>query len=373
MRDHSWIMGQREAFATHGLQLFPDTDTVEVAHASWLWFMASSDLRARIWMSGDQNRCATGNRPTETAKQPFIERQRYHRKGAITDDRKSLPQSVSGKRITGSRFPWRDLQPGRALPEMLADLPQRCAVGTKQNSKGHRFSGIGYKMHIDAADGGIPVSCILTPASTSDGQVSIPLTVMKAQRVFILHDLMHSACAAPEIREYTTQLGYTPIIAENTHSPGRKQEMQAEAAAGKAAGGTLPQGTAVRPAYHRRSREQPPERPVRRPQPAGAGTWQGGLPTDVRHRGVHSRPIDAPAFLTPPAPRHPNAGKAPPRRGEGPVGAKRKARAQKIFRNTRSERTRNTTHVLPNSSKDMDREDGCGYSAAPTAAACGPQ
>ncbi|MDE0445970.1 MAG: hypothetical protein OXH96_04795 [Spirochaetaceae bacterium] len=51
------------------------------------------------------------------------------------------------------------------LPEMLDDLPQVCDVGTKRNAKGYRESWIGYKLHIDAADGGIPLSCILTSAS----------------------------------------------------------------------------------------------------------------------------------------------------------------------------------------------------------------
>ena len=39
------------------------------------------------------------------------------------------------------------------LPEMLDDLPQSCAVGTKRNAKGYQESWIGYKLHIDAADG----------------------------------------------------------------------------------------------------------------------------------------------------------------------------------------------------------------------------
>ena len=42
------------------------------------------------------------------------------------------------------------------LPQMLDDLPKACAVGTKRNAKGHTTSWIGYKLHIDAADGGIP-------------------------------------------------------------------------------------------------------------------------------------------------------------------------------------------------------------------------
>ena len=50
------------------------------------------------------------------------------------------------------------------LPQMLDDLPKVCDVGTKRNAMGHASSWIGYKVHIDAADGGIPISCILTSA-----------------------------------------------------------------------------------------------------------------------------------------------------------------------------------------------------------------
>ena len=64
---------------------------------------------------------------------------------------------------------------------MLDDLPKACAVGTKRNAKGHTTSWIGYKLHIDAADGGIPLSCILTSASLHDSQVAIPLATMTAE------------------------------------------------------------------------------------------------------------------------------------------------------------------------------------------------
>ena len=37
---------------------------------------------------------------------------------------------------------------------MLDDLPDACDVGTKRNAKGYKESWIGYKLHIDAGDGG---------------------------------------------------------------------------------------------------------------------------------------------------------------------------------------------------------------------------
>jgi hypothetical protein len=64
-------------------------------------------------------------------------------------------------------------QLGMTLPAMLADLPRRCDVGVKRNAKGHQQSWIGYKLHIDSADGEIPISCVLTAASAHDSQ-SLP-------------------------------------------------------------------------------------------------------------------------------------------------------------------------------------------------------
>ena len=69
------------------------------------------------------------------------------------------------------------------LPEMLADLPYACDIGVKRDAKGYQTSWSGYKLHIDAADGAIPVSCLLTlgvaarqpsrhPAGDPDGGAS---------------------------------------------------------------------------------------------------------------------------------------------------------------------------------------------------------
>ena len=64
------------------------------------------------------------------------------------------------------------LERQRSMPfaEMVAALPQACNVGSKRNAKEHQVSWIGYKLHIDSADGGIPVSCILTSASMHDSR-----------------------------------------------------------------------------------------------------------------------------------------------------------------------------------------------------------
>ena len=57
------------------------------------------------------------------------------------------------------------------LPEML-DGPRPVMSVTKRNAhQGYKESWIGYKLHIDAGDGGIPLSGILTSASVNDSQV----------------------------------------------------------------------------------------------------------------------------------------------------------------------------------------------------------
>src|SRR5205807_126044 len=79
------------------------------------------------------------------------------------------------------------------LEEMLADLPRDCAVGCKTNSHGRKETWRGYKLHLDVADGQIPISALLTAASLHDSQVAMPLAKMSAERVTNLYDLMDSA------------------------------------------------------------------------------------------------------------------------------------------------------------------------------------
>jgi hypothetical protein len=111
------------------------------------------------------------------------------------------------------------------LEEMLIDLPRQCNKGTKKNSKGYLETWTGYKFHIDSAKGQIPISCILTSASTHDSQVALPLALMSSRRVINLYDLMDAAYDAPIIRDFSRSLGHVPIIDINTR---RNTELKAE-------------------------------------------------------------------------------------------------------------------------------------------------
>ncbi len=160
-------------------------------------------------------------------------------------DKREKPQAQTPRRKRGrprkgevvpAKEPRRlERQMGQTLDQILADLPTACDVGTKRNAKGHTTSWIGYKLHIDTADGDIPVACLLTSASVHDSQVAIPLALMTASRLTNLYDLMDSAYDAPEIEETSRALGHVPIIEANPRRGG-KAAAEAEARAKRIAG-----------------------------------------------------------------------------------------------------------------------------------------
>lgn len=114
-------------------------------------------------------------------------------------------------------------QSAMSLDEMLDDLPKLCDWGTKKKN-GKTYHWKGYKLHVDWADGEIPVSAVLTSASTNDSQAAIPLATMSALRVTSLYDLMDAAYDAEQVRVHSISLGHVPIIDHNPRG-GVKIEM----------------------------------------------------------------------------------------------------------------------------------------------------
>lgn len=109
------------------------------------------------------------------------------------------------------------------LAEMLTDLPVQCDIGTKRNSKGYQESWKGYKLHIDTADGDIPISALLTSASVHDSQAALPLSKITQQRVTYLYELMDAAYDAKIIRDHSTSSGHVPLIDYNRRGPNDKR------------------------------------------------------------------------------------------------------------------------------------------------------
>lgn len=101
--------------------------------------------------------------------------------------------------------------------EAIAELPTLCDIGTKRNSKGNNCHWIGWKVHIDAADGGLPITVLTTSASMHDSQAAIPMAKRTAQRVTALYELMDAAYDADDIHEIVRSLGHKPIIDKHSH------------------------------------------------------------------------------------------------------------------------------------------------------------
>ena len=116
-----------------------------------------------------------------------------------------------------------DKQLSMTLPEMLEDLPKECNIGCKKNSRGFIEKWTGYKFHISTADGGVPLSGILTSASIHDSQVAIPLMVLTSQCSTNLYDLYDAAYDDKQIEDYSKALNHVPIIDRN---PRRNAELK---------------------------------------------------------------------------------------------------------------------------------------------------
>jgi len=142
-------------------------------------------------------------------------RERFPAAPAAKTKRKSKqrPKGAFGRAKAADRGTRIQRQRHQKLDRMLAELPNGCDLGAKTNSQGHPQYWRGYKLHLDVADGQIPISAVLTSASVHDSQVAIPLMTMTSDRVVHLYELMDSAYDAGEIHAHSRQLNHVPIIA----------------------------------------------------------------------------------------------------------------------------------------------------------------
>lgn len=113
-------------------------------------------------------------------------------------------------------------QVNQAPAEGLSDIPTACDVGAKKNAKGYKQSWVGYKLHLDTSDCGLPMAAVLTSASLHDSQVAIPMMKLTTERADYLYDLMDSAYDAAPIYQVSRTLGHVPIIDKN---PRRKKDV----------------------------------------------------------------------------------------------------------------------------------------------------
>ena len=114
-------------------------------------------------------------------------------------------------------------QSSQTLAQMIAELDTACTTGTKRNAQGYKISWKGYKLHIDTACCGVPISAVLTGANVHDSRVALPLTRISAQRVDACYELMDAAYCSTVIREDIQAAGRVPLIDHNPRK-GEKRE-----------------------------------------------------------------------------------------------------------------------------------------------------
>ncbi len=140
-----------------------------------------------------------GREKAAEKKPPGQPERRSHRKAGA----KKTPEQMSRTE--------RQWLTNMSLSEMLAELPKGCDKGCKPNAHGKKEAWLGYKLHLDVADGEIPISCVLTSASVNDMQVAIPLAKISAQRVNSLYELMDKGFDCTAIREHGREQGHVVI------------------------------------------------------------------------------------------------------------------------------------------------------------------
>jgi hypothetical protein len=185
----------RDATAIQARERFPETRAQREAR-----------LKARKAKIKQQRQAAR-----EAARQAAAAAGRsYPRGGRPPGPDRRFPGGKRPRRIpAGTRL---ERQRSMSVSAMLDELPRQCDWGTKTNSQGAEQHWRGYKLHLDVADGQIPISAVLTSASLHDSQVAIPLATMTTQRVTYLYELMDSAYDADHIHQQSRALGHVPII-----------------------------------------------------------------------------------------------------------------------------------------------------------------
>ena len=103
----------------------------------------------------------------------------------------------------------------QTLAQAMGELQRGCDRGSKCNAQGYKISWNGYKLHLDTADCGVPISAVLTSASVHDSQAAIPLSRITASRVTHLYDVMDAAYCSDVLREHCRDLGHIPLIDHN--------------------------------------------------------------------------------------------------------------------------------------------------------------
>jgi hypothetical protein len=191
-----------EAKFSRAFALFAASELPQQLHAAVIAATQAGRLVGHI------ARDSTAIEARERVPEALLEQKRKRQARKAKRKQGAMPKAKAAER--GTRI---ERQRRQSLTAMLADLPRACDIGAKRNSRGHDNHWCGYKLHLDVADGQIPITALLTSASVHDSQVAIPLMTLSTARVQYLYDLMDSAYDADQIHAHSRQLNHAPIIA----------------------------------------------------------------------------------------------------------------------------------------------------------------
>ena len=204
---------------------FAETELPQQLHEAVI--AATQKQRLIGHIARDSTAIPVRERYPETEKQKAA-KQKPQKKGSKGGGKKG-PKGGFVKAKAAERGTRIQRQRHQKLEVMLKDLPRQCDTGAKKNSQGHEQYWRGFKLHLDVADGQLPISAVLTSASVHDSQVAIPLMTLTSARVTHLYELMDSAYDADSIHEHSRQLNHVPIIAPHgrrgTKKPSQMQKV----------------------------------------------------------------------------------------------------------------------------------------------------
>lgn len=143
-------------------------------------------------------------------------RQQFHGKIVATISRDATDILVRSKRVKKKKLKWRRKK-GRSkktYKQIHAPLQSAVAEIAKENDFGRKGQYVwwGHKLHLDVADGDIPVTALLSSASLHDSQVAIPLERLSNLRLKSKMTLMDSAYDSENIRSFIKNQGKEALI-----------------------------------------------------------------------------------------------------------------------------------------------------------------
>jgi hypothetical protein len=141
--------------------------------------------------------------------------------------KRGMGRPKKGEVVESRRTTRLTAQMTQSAAQAIAELPKCCDRGGKKGSKGNMEYWVGYKFHVDVAEGCIPIAAVTTSASVHDSQVAIPLEKLSGDRVTYFYSLMDTGYDANLIHEACRQEGHVPIIAAHPH---RKTKLEPDRA-----------------------------------------------------------------------------------------------------------------------------------------------